>query len=233
LLTLNNFFDFFKNKNTVIKEKKIQIFFYFVLLMVFIVYLSNTLSTFVIYVIDVDTFNFLTQNFQKKAYIGNKFTNVFFLLLYFPLLEELVYRLPLRIKKYNLLISAFLFIFFLQGQGLKDFYTLNNVLFFKIIIFFLISVFLFYKEKIMIDFLNQYFSYFFYFITFVFAFSHIWNFVDTLTLKNFYLIPLLIPPYLISGYFFGFFRVKFGFLWGLLAHTIMNIPVVLIYIITK
>lgn len=55
----------------------------------------------------------------------------------------------------------------------------------------------------------------------VFAFMHIFNFTEV---KNwmYFIIPILTAPQILMGYILSFTRLKYGFLFGVLLHMLIN-----------
>lgn len=68
---------------------------------------------------------------------------------------------------------------------------------------------------------RKYYRLIFYFTALVFAYIHIVNFeISTAILL---LSPLLVLPQFMAGFFLGYLRVKFGWLWGYLLHGLHNL----------
>lgn len=55
-----------------------------------------------------------------------------------------------------------------------------------------------------------------------FAYSHIIIYGQHDLINNLLLSPLILLPYVISGILFSFFRIKFGFWYGVLGHVLWN-----------
>ncbi|RUT72819.1 CPBP family glutamic-type intramembrane protease [Ancylomarina longa] len=58
----------------------------------------------------------------------------------------------------------------------------------------------------------------------IFAFMHIFNFVDVKTWMYF-IFPILTAPQILMGYILSFSRLKYGFLFGVLLHMLVNFTI--------
>jgi hypothetical protein len=63
-----------------------------------------------------------------------------------------------------------------------------------------------------------------------FAFMHIFNFID-LEVWMYFIFPILTAPQILMGYILSFTRLKYGFLFGVLLHMLINFTVSLPLII--
>lgn len=57
----------------------------------------------------------------------------------------------------------------------------------------------------------------------IFGFGHYTKFIIIDNLKFIILSPLLFSPYLFMGYFLGLIRLKFGLVWSILLHALVNL----------
>lgn len=178
-------------------------------------------------------FNIKEQNLVVEK---TKKWSIFKILLYgvflVPMLEELMFRLSMVYKKNNFLVSIFICSFFLTSvlffnQNLLDFSKnlLERLMFSSIITFFGYSLISKYNQKIRFFWRNK-FPFIFYFFTMAFAFMHFSNITEIL---NPYIVPILILPQILSGILIGFFRVKYGFTYGLLFHCLNNFVIMVIF----
>lgn len=114
-----------------------------------------------------------------------------------PILEELIFRLPLRYK-YNYLFRP---------------------------IVFLISITRLIPEEKLKDMIQRYwkriFKYLFYFLAILFGFIHITNFERFKDLWAW--IPFLTINQLFAGFVLGFIRIKFGLIWSIIYHSLYNL----------
>lgn len=143
-----------------------------------------------------------------------------------PALEEIIFRLPLRRETPYLAITLT---------------TLSIIVitkFFRTIPFpvFLLTTPLFallYKHilnnstisKITDKIYSNYYPVIFYLISLLFGFIHIFNYTDIT--KGLEILPLLIIPQVITGLFLGYVRVKNGFKYSLLFHSLYNTSLLL------
>jgi hypothetical protein len=141
-----------------------------------------------------------------------------------PLLEELVFRLPLRLSRITLSVSFAVFIiaviknFFIQEDN-YTIYLLSVPL--SAIIFGLLS----YVTDIYLK-INKlwekHFFYVFYFFVLIFGLSHLFNYNEI----HWWMIlssPLLTLPHIIMGLFLGFIRMNYGFLYSFFFHATINL----------
>jgi hypothetical protein len=114
-----------------------------------------------------------------------------------PLVEELLFRFPLRYER-NYLLHLFL----LMLGGSKD-YTAQDVL-----------------EKIARERFDRYFGLILYGSSVLFAFTHVFNFPGYSHLLIWF--PLLTLVQFVLGLIVSYLRIRFGFLWGLYYHIVYN-----------
>jgi len=87
-------------------------------------------------------------------------------------------------------------------------------------------------KKTISKFWLKYFPLFFYLFVIAFAAVHIFNYRDESSLILL-LSPILILPQIIGGTIIAYLRLKLGFLWGFLQHSIFNILLVIISFTTN
>jgi len=134
----------------------------------------------------------LLENYLEYSYLKL----IFLTALFIPTVEELIFRLPLRYKTNY----AFRFIFYI----ISIFSSINADRILEL------------QKRSW----THIYKYFFYFLSFVFAFIHFFNFENYKSIIFF--IPLLILPQFVSGLIIGFIRVKYGFIYGILYHSFHN-----------
>lgn len=145
-----------------------------------------------------------------------------------PVLEELVFRLPMRSFAVNLAFSgSFVGVFLLLGM-------VKSGSFFLLILGMLVgfNLYLWIKRpKMMIcqKIYERYATYIFYFLTLVFGAIHITNYEA----QVWALLPLLVLPQVIIALWLGFVRVRYGFKWAIFAHAFHNGCLLLPIILTK
>jgi len=114
-----------------------------------------------------------------------------------PVLEELLFRLPLRYKYNYLLQWSAVLISKITGSDDDTF-----------------------EDKVL-AFWNKYFKYFFYFSVLLFGFIHFFNFSNYRNLWSW--IILLVFPQLIIGSILGYIRVRFSLPWSIAYHAFYNL----------
>ncbi len=152
-----------------------------------------------------------------------------YVVIFGPLLEELLFRLNLKITKLN--ISAFLtglLVLIIQVSFFRKFHFFIYLSIIPIfaLIYYAINQFHFPIDKID-NFVKSKFRYVFHFSAIVFGMIHLTNYA-TIYWWMIVLIPFLTAPYIVMGYVFGYVRMKYGFANGLLMHSTINFISVLL-----
>lgn len=137
-----------------------------------------------------------------------------------PIFEELLFRLNLVINKKNLIgfLITCLFLaifFFFKGSNLK------LILFISILLIFLIILIYFTQYKLII--ISNY-RFIFYSTAILFGLLHIFNY-SGITTSNIVWTPLLVIPQIIMGLLLGYLRVTYGFIYAVICHSLINIPI--------
>lgn len=158
------------------------------------------------------------SNFQKLT--------LFILVL--PFIEELAFRIGLKINKINISI--------LLGGQLVYLMSIIDILTFSIIykisIMFFISLvsYILITNKLL-NFLTKYFNYFVYYNIIMFGLVHAFNYSYS-SYNHFLFIPILISFQTIMGAYLSYVRLKYSFFWGISLHIahnlILTIPTILI-----
>jgi Type II CAAX prenyl endopeptidase Rce1-like len=156
---------------------------------------------------------------------GIKFNllNILKISLYCPIMEELIFRLPLRISKLKLIISFCILISTIVFKRLIS--NVYLVIFFSVILYFCLSSLLREDSRFFINivkFFTLKFRMVFYFQALLFGFLHLTNY--NLEFKYFYLFPLFIVNYIFAGCFWGYLRVKYinGIYLCIASHIFIN-----------
>jgi hypothetical protein len=149
-----------------------------------------------------------------------------------PLIEEIMFRLPLRFRPINLALATFFFV--------RSLYTIFSVSIVKnpidnliigLIISFIWSGLVFYIFRYVIDqhkaqmFYKKRFKSLFYFSVILFGALHIFNYSDWKSLL--FLAPIIVLPQIIIGFALGFIRIKYGFWYGFITHGVYNFFLIL------
>jgi membrane protease YdiL (CAAX protease family) len=150
-----------------------------------------------------------------------------------PILEEIMFRLWLSFKKPHIILSlTVIFSLLLNTFNNNDVSTQKiNVLFFEnlfiaVLLGIIIGYIIFLKPLEL--FFTRNFKFFYWISCIGFGLIHISNY-QPLQMNIFWIYPFLVLPQIISGFFFGYFRVKKGFFVALLFHCLVNLPQALIY----
>lgn len=148
----------------------------------------------------------------------------FKVIILFPIIEELIFRLPLRISKINILTSFCLIIFLNLNK-----WCISNMLLAFLCCSILFFALHFWTRKDL-SFLNKLTSYlshhfrgFFYFLALTFGFLHLTNY--NIDLRYFYLLPLIALSYIITGCILGYLCVRFknGIFLCITSHILVNL----------
>ena len=152
-----------------------------------------------------------------------KQVNTLYIILVLPILEELLFRLPLRISINNILASLGIFIYilirlcFFHSRVIAIFFSLALVLGLHQIIK---------KESDTVNsilgILKNRFWILFYIQALLFGFLHLTNY--NLDFKYLYLFPLVAFSYIIPGIFWGYLRVRYssGIYLCIVSHITVN-----------
>jgi len=154
-----------------------------------------------------------------------KFTpyNILKITLILPIIEELIFRLPLRISKINLATSFSLIIFLVLNKWC--FSNIYLALSFSLVLFLILYIGIrggfSFLNRLTIFFTNHFWM-FFYFQAIVFGFLHLTNY--RIDFRYFYLFTFFAINYIISGFFWGYLRVRFtyGIYLCIASHIVVN-----------
>jgi hypothetical protein len=153
-----------------------------------------------------------------------KFTpvNILKISLLLPIIEELIFRLPLRISKINFASSFSLVIFLVLHYCIFNIYlSLSISIIFSFSLYLVLEKESSFLNRLIVLF-TKYFWQVFYFQALIFGFLHLTNyFVD---FRYFYLFPFFVLSYIISGLLWGYIRMRytFGIYLCIVSHIIVN-----------
>jgi membrane protease YdiL (CAAX protease family) len=131
-----------------------------------------------------------------------------------PLLEELIFRLPLRFSALNISLPlAFVVLFINVGHA-----ELQFVL--AVAVGLLVRYLLHHRVDRVTGhaFYANYIGWLFYGSTLLFGALHIFNF----DAKTYFVAPLIVMPQITAGIFLAFIRLRYGFWWSVLTHGFHN-----------
>lgn len=145
-----------------------------------------------------------------------------------PSVEELAFRLPLKIKKKSFLIAMPFLGFYLSSVILNLLGITEDVLIYAIGITLLFAVSVWAKFPQVSSFLQKNQFLWLHFLSIVFALIHYETYDFT---KNLGLTLIIIGQLSILAYYMAFVRLKFGFAYAVLVHCLHNTLVALPFII--
>lgn len=148
--------------------------------------------------------------------------SIFMAVLVAPIAEEIVFRLPLIFSKRNILISVTFFLIMFNKQNLPIAIAAGSANFILLYIFLSIRKGRF--ERILKYFWCKHFKIIFYSIIILFGAVHITNF-DNLSTFHYILLPIIVFPQIVMGFFLGYVRVRFenGFILAISLHSLNNL----------
>lgn len=143
-----------------------------------------------------------------------------------PIIEETCYRLHLKFSPLNLALSFSLILYFILSLLTQTaYYSTQGSSVYIIAICFLALITLYLLIRNKSDLVKQFYSknlrIIMYFSIFLFSFSHLANY--HLTLRIALLSPILFLPQAISGVIYSYARLRMGFVWGIVLHSLANL----------
>ncbi len=218
---LLNVFDYFrhpiysqKNEKESIRKKLFS-----VLLLISLVYI-------------VIFFIYLPINVMFGSGVKNSLQNyvptndLFFILFFVPLFEEILFRLPLRFNKWTAILWEFLyfsyvipFMILLFPKFIADIPQIQLVL--AIICTYFVSMFVFLRNDAVHTFFVKHFRWILYGLVLLFGLLHFTNFTSFQGFPAI-LLPVLVLPQTIVGAFLAYIRMHLGFWYGYLFHFSYN-----------
>jgi membrane protease YdiL (CAAX protease family) len=151
----------------------------------------------------------------------------FKLIVFVPIFEEVIFRLPLKFTKQNLFLS-------LSGLQFLLFYHNFNL---TILVGISFAIFIVPYLRLIPNTLyskmeylwQKYFPFLYYGLALSFGLLHLTNFVN-LKLAHFLLFPLFVSNQIVMGLMIGYVRVTYkkGFIFSILIHFFINLPLILI-----
>ena len=163
-------------------------------------------------------FNILYQKFGHLKF--------FYVVLFVPAIEELIIRLPLKVKTSFIAFSFSMLVFPLVGFNYTnfDFHSLHYFFGVLIILIFLpICLNWVFKKINIINFINRNYKFYFYLLATLFALAHISNF-KPINYHYFFVYPIFVLPQFVMGVSLGYVRNKCGLPYSLLLHALINLP---------
>ncbi len=141
-----------------------------------------------------------------------------------PLLEEVVFRLPLNGTRFGFAAAISVILFRILGNSFTN-YNIHNALV-NINTIISIAVFFIINSRFPLKWLTclrgKHFKFFFYATSIIFGLVHILN-IKNINMNFIYFYPFFIVPQLIIGLFAGNIRMRKGFIWGFFLHSSINL----------
>lgn len=183
---------------------------YFIIIFIFFIFISILLSP-------------IKQLGICPRLIHKKLPPIIYVILIGPILEELIFRLPLKFTSYNILISISLLLLFLSNNNIYLMLAISLIL--AIFGYFLYTNTL--KIKSYLEYLWKYhFTIIFYLFAIFFGLLHI-NYYKVVTPIQYLLVVLLVLPQIVGSLIMGYVRVKYcnGIIITIMIHILYNLSV--------
>ena len=143
---------------------------------------------------------------------------IFYGVLLAPIIEEIFFRLIYVFNKRNLIIllsaSVFFGTYFIVDENL-----LKSIIFCVVIISTIVLLINFNRSRTSF---YKHFGLFFYFIAGLFAMIHLGNFIG-LSFNILIIGLLMVIPQFLAGIILGYIRVRFGLIYAIIFHSIINL----------
>jgi hypothetical protein len=151
-----------------------------------------------------------------------------------PIIEEIIFRLPLNTKGWSISLSIGFLLYSCLGFKIFYFNFLSIYSYLKIVSFLiilpLIINWLFTKYNLQQR-IIQHYKLFFYLMIVVFALAHISNYAP-IDYRYIYIYPIFVLPQFVMGLTLGYIRNKFGLPYSILLHSVINLPGSLLILIS-
>ena len=169
-----------------------------------------------------------TTNSKNFEAVVSRFGHfkVFYVALFVPALEELIFRLPLRVKASFISFSFGMLLYPIFGFSYTHFDVNSSRAYLAVIHFFVLIPLIFYwflKKIDIVSAINRNYRIYFYLISSLFALVHISNF-KPLNYNLIYLYPIYVLPQFVVAISLGYIRNKCGLQYSLLLHSLINLP---------
>lgn len=201
----------------------------FVIKYVGVYFLLSFLALLFMFAVDKTVIHFLqvdsiitTMKATRKLSAEFRSQNKLLICLIGPFLEELIFRLPLNLKKWSIALSLSILAFSLSGKGIysSDFSSIETLLRLAFAIACFWGLMLVLPDSILLKLKNKYFAWYFNGVALLFGLIHIDNYKMPMSLLP--LMPIFVVPQIIMGFLLGGTRMKYGFAWGLVLHCLIN-----------
>lgn len=204
----------------------------FLLKSYFVTFICTLLSVFIIMIVDVFIVKALHQNSIWSEMINSSSRgklmfgrySYLFIAIAIPLIEEMIFRLPLNLKKSSVAFSLSILYLRFSGNFLTHILDITKTedlikIFIAVIIF--LAIMLIVKQDKLNQLKREHYIFTFYFIAICFGLIHILNF-QSINYFLFLFYPIFVLPQIFMGVIIGNIRIKYGFIWGWALHCLIN-----------
>lgn len=171
----------------------------------------------------------LTGLMPSQEEIISDTASVLYVALLGPLIEELLFRLPLKLSKRNIVVFLGILVFIITGKTSTK-VSILLVVIWLVIVTLLITDTIRTSSKVN-SLYAKHFMFIFYLQALLFGFVHLWNF--EFELKYFYLFPVYVSFYIYIGCVLGYLRIRYtnGIYICILTHVMLNSIYCIIHLI--
>ncbi|MDE5423508.1 CPBP family glutamic-type intramembrane protease [Ancylomarina sp. DW003] len=174
----------------------------------------------------LNAFDLIPEHISQRSDVSLKY--ILSVIIFAPIIEELAFRLPLipRYKYISFSLSIFIIAIGKSIWGTNYGYELYLLA----LPTFGLAHYIF-KDKSFNT--TKQLKLIVHISVILFAFMHIFNFIDV-EFWMYFIFPILTAPQILMGYILSFTRLKYGFLYGVILHMLinftLNLPLVIKYI---
>ncbi len=215
---IGKLFSYIKKPACCIENEDISGIVFFKLLLLFYVVLLPCSGLLIL----LQVFELLPHN--KAADFDDSLHSLAYILFLAPFLEELFFRLPLKISRLTFSISLSVLILVLIR--LFVFQKANYIFYLLMIpVAAVVYFFLTYNWKYYTNikaFWIKYFRIIFYLSSFLFGFLHLFNYSEIYGWMVL-ISPLITLPFIAMGLFLAYIRMAYGFFYSFLFHVVINL----------
>ncbi len=148
--------------------------------------------------------------------------NIYKVVIIFPLIEEILFRLFLKPTKFTISMFSLFFTFYMLNRNFTHIYYSGLEFYVKLFIASIVAILFYLKCDYYIPFIEKNNKYFIIISIVVFGLAHISN-IKSLHFQLMLFYPIFVIPQMIIGYFITNARLKLGFFWGILLHCLVNL----------
>ncbi len=204
----------------------LSILFILILIAVYSLIIISPLDYFIKKILHFESIKYLIKERQTNVL---ELYPIYLIAFIGPLIEEILFRLALQVNKLNVSIFLGMLFYKIIGGQITTFDIHNPFYLYCILLSIAISIVSYYYfPKTLLVFLNQR-KYELIIISIVlFGLMHIFT-IGVLHWQLALFYPFYVFPQMIMGYFISNLRLKYGFIWGLLLHILLNSIVAILF----